>query len=238
MQRAMSGFNAESAAQGLPPLVMGIAVHSGAVVAGNIGSQDRMKYGVVGPTVNLTGRIESLTIGPQILLSEATLGRVRHVVSVGPGIQVAVKGVPEPVTVYELTSVTGEAGIDSRDEQAATLAEVDLPAVALVVGEGKRIDETRHTVRVTRIGRDAIELVASDTLPASPLDLKVIVDFGGGATGGSYVRIAARGPSDRPGRPGTLVRAVFTSLDESDLAHIDRLLGAEITQAGAGEAVV
>jgi len=142
------------------------------------------------------------------------------------------------VTVYELTGVTGEAGIDSRDEQAATLAEVDLPAVALVVGEGKRIDETRHTVRVTRIGRDAIELVASDTLPASPLDLKVIVDFGGGATGGSYVRIAARGPSDRPGLPGTLVRAVFTSLDESDLAHIDRLLGAEITQAGAGEAVV
>jgi adenylate cyclase len=83
MQRAMSGFNAESAAQGLPPLVMGIAVHSGAVVAGNIGSQDRMKYGVVGPTVNLTGRIES-TIGPQILLSAATLGRVRHVVG-GPG---------------------------------------------------------------------------------------------------------------------------------------------------------
>ena len=141
MQRAMSGFNAESAAQGLPPLVMGIAVHSGAVVAGNIGSQDRMKYGVVGPTVNLTGRIESLTIGPQILLSEATLGRVRHVVSVGPGIQVAVKGVPEPVTVYELTGVTGEAGIDAPDDQGG-LAEVDLPAVALVVGEGKRIDET------------------------------------------------------------------------------------------------
>ena len=38
---------------------MGIAVHSGRVVAGNIGSQDRMKYGVVGPAVNLAGRIES-----------------------------------------------------------------------------------------------------------------------------------------------------------------------------------
>ena len=88
---------------------MGIAVHSGAVVAGNIGSQDRMKYGVVGPPVNLTGRIESLTIGAQILLSDATLARVRHVVTVGAGIQVAVKGVPEPVTVYELTGVTGEA---------------------------------------------------------------------------------------------------------------------------------
>jgi class 3 adenylate cyclase len=234
MQRAMAGFNAESAEHGLPPLVMGIAVHSGAVVAGNIGSQDRMKYGVVGPPVNLTGRIESLTIGPQILLSEASLGRVRHVVSVGPGIQVAVKGVPEPVTVYELTGVTGEAGIDSRDEPAATLAEVDLPAVALVVGEGKRIDETRHAVRVTRIGRDAIELVASDTLPGNALDLKVLVDFGhGGASDGSYVRIAARAPSDQPHLPGTWLRAVFTSLAEADRAHIDRLVDAAIARAGS-----
>jgi hypothetical protein len=234
MQRAMSGFNAESAAQGLPPLVMEIAVHSGAVVAGNIGSQDRMKYGVVGPPVNLTGRIESLTIGAQVLLSAATLVRVRHVVTVGAGIQVAVKGVPEPVTVYELTGVTGEAGIDAPDDQAG-LAEVDLPAVALVVGEGKRIDETRHPVRVTRIGRAAVELVASAALPASPLDLKVIIDFGDGAAPGeSYVRIAARGPSDRPGRPGTLIRAVFTSLDEAGRTRIERLLGAETTEAGAG----
>ena len=152
MQRAMSGFNAESAAQGLPPLVMGIAVHSGAVVAGNIGSQDRMKYGVVGPTVNLTGRIESLTIGPQILLSEATLGRVRHVVSVGPGIQVAVKGVPEPVTVYELTGVTGEAGIDAPDEQAVWRRSTS-PRSRRSSARGSASTRRRHPVRVTRIGR-------------------------------------------------------------------------------------
>jgi adenylate cyclase len=210
-------------------------VHSGAVVAGNIGSQDRMKYGVVGPAVNLTGRIESLTIGPQVLLSEATLGRVRHVVSVGPGIQVAVKGVPEPVTVYELTGVTGEAGIDRPDDGGSAVAEVDLPGVALVVGEGKRIDETPHLVRVTRIGRATVEFVARAALPMPHSDLKLIVDFGdGGATDGSYVRVAAREPSDRPGLPGTLIRAVFTSLDESDRARIDRLLGAATSPAAAG----
>jgi hypothetical protein len=145
-----------------------------------------------------------------------------------------VKGVPEPVTVYELTGVTGEAGIDSRDEQAATLAEVDLPAVALVVGEGKRIEETRHKVRVTRIGRDAIELVASDTLPGNAMDLKVLVDFGNGeASDGSYVRIAARAPSDQPALPGTRLRAVFTSLAESDRAQIERLVDAAVARAGA-----
>src|SRR5262245_20411011 len=152
MQRAMQAFNAESEAQGLPSLVMGIALHSGRVIAGNIGSLDRMKYGVVGPAVNLTGRIESLTVGPQILLSEATLDRVRPLVEVGSGAQVSVKGVPEPVTVYELRGIVGEEGMGAPVE-AEGLVEVDLPAVARVVGEGKRVDETPHPVRVTRIGR-------------------------------------------------------------------------------------
>ena len=234
MQRAMAGLNAESQAQGLPSLVMGIAVHSGRVVAGNIGSQDRMKYGVVGPAVNLAGRIESLTVGPQILLSEATLDRVRHLVSVGPGSQVAVKGVPEPVTVYALRGVTGEEAMDASDEDEA-LVEVDLPAVARVVGEGKRVDGTSHPVRVTRIGRTAVEFVANAALPATHSDLKLVIDFGdGGATDGSYVRVAAREPSDRLGPAGTRIRAVFTSLAEADRARIDRLVDAEPARTGAG----
>src|SRR5262245_46707528 len=211
MQRAMAGFNRESGLQGLPSLVMGIAVHSGPVVAGNIGSQDRMKYGVVGPAVNLTGRIESLTVGPQVLISQATLDRVRPLVTVGPGTAVAVKGVPEPVTVYEVQAVVGEAAMDPSDG-AESLVDVSLPAIARVVGEGKRIDETPHPVRVTRIGRVTVEFVASASLPTIHSDLKLSIDFGaGGPSEGSYIRVAARGPSGL-GTPGTLVRAVFTSL--------------------------
>jgi hypothetical protein len=99
--------------------------------------------------------------------------------------------------------------------------------VALVVGEGKRIDDRRYPVRVTGIGRDAIELIAGDTLPASALDLKLLVDFGDGGAGvGSYVRVAAREDISRPGMSGTRLRAVFTSLEESDRAHIEALLQA------------
>jgi class 3 adenylate cyclase len=221
MQHAMVGFNAESRAEGLPELVMGIAVHSGDVVAGNIGGKDRMKYGVVGPAVNLAGRIESLTVGPQVLLSEATLARVRHLVHVGPPSQVALKGVPEPVTVYELRDVVGEGALAPSDGGGA-LAEVDLPAVAHVVLEGKRIDETPHPVRVTGAGRDAVELVVAFELPAAYPDLKLYLDFGDGAPGeGSYVRVAAR----ESGPTGTRVRAVFTSLAESDRTRLERLLG-------------
>jgi class 3 adenylate cyclase len=235
MQRAMAAFNAESRAQGLPPLVMGIAVHSGEVVAGNIGSQDRMKYGVVGPPVNLTGRIESLTVGPQILLSEATLDRVRHLVSVGPGKQVAVKGVPEPVTVYELRGVTGEEPMVLPDT-AGALAPADLPGIVHLVLEGKRVDETSYPIRVTRIGHDAVEFHTSPALPTTQSDLKLAVDFGdGAATEGSYVRVVDREPSDRPGTVDVRVRAVFTSLAESDGVRIDRLVEAGAVPHGPSD---
>jgi class 3 adenylate cyclase len=235
MQRAMASFNRENRLQGLPSLVMGIAVHSGPVVAGNIGSQDRMKYGVVGPAVNLAGRIESLTVGPQVLLSEATLDRVRHLVSVGPGTEVAVKGVPEPVTVYEVRGVVGEEAMDRPDE-GETLAEVDLPAIARVVGEGKRIDERPYPVRVTRIGRTAVEFIASATLPAAHPDLKLSIDFGDERPSeGSYVRVAAREASNRLGWPGTLVRGVFTSLAAKDAGRVDRLIDGDTAWRGAGQ---
>jgi class 3 adenylate cyclase len=232
MQRAMASFNRESQRQGLPSLVMGIAVHSGPVVAGNIGSQDRMKYGVVGPAVNLTGRIESLTIGPQILVSQETLDRVRPLVTVGPGTAVAVKGVPEPVTVYEVKSVLGEEALEASDD-GGPLADVDLPAIARIVGESKRIDETRHPVRIARIGRGGVEFVAGTSLPTTHPDLKLAIDFGdGGSSEGSYVRVAAREPSGL-GSSGALVRAVFTSLAAEDLGHIDRLIAAAAARTGA-----
>ena len=226
MQRRMAAFNAESLAQGLPALVMGIAVHSGRVVAGNIGSQDRMKYGVVGPAVNLAGRIEGLTVGPQVLLSAATLDRVRHLVTVGPGSQVAVKGVPEPVTVYELRGVAGEEAPPPLASDSV-LAEVTLPAVAHVIVE-KRVDETPHPVRVIRLGRSAVEFVAGAALTAAHPDLKLVVDLGaGGPAVESYVRVAAREPWADDGPGGTRIRAVFTSLAEVDRERIEQLVGRE-----------
>jgi adenylate cyclase len=229
MQQAMVGFNAESRAQGLPELTMGVAVHSGRVVAGNIGSQDHMKYGVVGPAVNLAGRMESLTVGPQVLLSEATLERVRPLVTVGPGSQVAVKGVPEPVTVYELRGVAGEEGqtVPAGEDD---LAEVDLAAGAHAVLEGKRVDETPHPVRVIRLGRGAVEFVAGAALTQAHSDLKLVLDLGPPGPVESYVRVAAREPFPGPDGADTRIRAVFTSLAEADRERIERRVGGGSTE--------
>ena len=71
MQLAMAGVNAQNRAEGLPEVEMGIGIHTGEVVVGNIGSDRRTKYGVVGSHVNLTARIESYTVGGQVLISDA-----------------------------------------------------------------------------------------------------------------------------------------------------------------------
>ena len=72
MQLAMTEVNQRLAAKGAAELEMGIGIHTGRVIVGNIGSLRRTKYAAVGSNVNLAGRIESFTTGGQILISENT----------------------------------------------------------------------------------------------------------------------------------------------------------------------
>jgi class 3 adenylate cyclase len=105
MQEALAIFNLDSRERGLPELAMGIGLHVGPVVAGNIGGPDRVKYGVVGPAVNRTARIQALTAGGEVLMSDALLLRVSSIVSVAPGRSERVKGVSEPIVVHRLLEV-------------------------------------------------------------------------------------------------------------------------------------
>ena len=109
MHQALGVFNEENRADGLPELAMGIGLHLGPVVAGNIGSPERLKYGVVGPAVNMVARIQALTAGGEVLLSEELLARVSGLVTVSPGRLERVKGAREPVTVYCLLAVKDPA---------------------------------------------------------------------------------------------------------------------------------
>jgi adenylate cyclase len=87
---------------------MGIGINTGEVVVGNIGSQKRTKYGVVGNNVNLASRIESFTVGGQILVSENTKKDVGEILKVSKQMEVETKGIDEPITIYEVVGISGE----------------------------------------------------------------------------------------------------------------------------------
>jgi class 3 adenylate cyclase len=127
MQRAMHLVNADNRDLGLPDLAMGIAVHAGPVVAGNIGTPDRVKYGVVGAAVNLASRIQALAAGGEVVVSEAALKRLGPIARVGPARYVRVKGIADPVAVHELigfvdSSPAGEHTARHPESRAAGMA--------------------------------------------------------------------------------------------------------------------
>jgi adenylate cyclase len=139
MQLAMKEVNEENRRNGFPELEMGIAINTGECVVGNIGSQKRAKYGVVGSHVNLTGRIESYTVGGQILISKATADVVGAELKLGDELQLGAKGFREPVTVYELLGIGGGHNLElpARREDARSLVR-EIP-LAIEVIEGKHV---------------------------------------------------------------------------------------------------
>jgi class 3 adenylate cyclase len=108
MQSAMKDVNERIAQFGVPPLDMGIGINTGEVVVGNIGSLERAKYGVVGNTVNLASRIESATVGGQILVSRSTIDALPGILEILGEMTVQVKGAAEPMTVFDIGGITGE----------------------------------------------------------------------------------------------------------------------------------
>jgi adenylate cyclase len=86
-------------------LQMGVGLHVGEVVVGNIGSESRAKYGIVGSAVNLTHRIQGQAKGGEVVISEPTYQKA------GPGLRVQktfesrLKGIQEPVALYVVADV-------------------------------------------------------------------------------------------------------------------------------------
>jgi adenylate cyclase len=107
MRSRLRKINEGFKSRGLPEIHTGIGLHSGQVVAGNLGHAERMEYTVIGDTVNLASRLEGMTKELQcdIVLSEDLYRQVERHVHAEPLRKIKVKGRDQEIMVYRLTGL-------------------------------------------------------------------------------------------------------------------------------------
>jgi adenylate cyclase len=186
MQLAMAGVNQRLSAKRAAELEMGIGVHTGRVIVGNIGSLRRTKYAAVGSNVNLAGRIESFTTGGQLLISENTREQIRSPLRILGQFQVEPKGATGSLQLYEVGGI-GEPfnlALPSRSEALCALPQ-PLP-ISFTVLEEKFLGRTVHEGRLAALAESEAGIECE--LPLVPLtNLKVELKPAPGANPGGEI---------------------------------------------------
>ncbi len=113
MQKQVEVYNEESISKGYPRINIGIGLHSGTLMLGTIGEQERMESTVISDAVNLASRLEGLTksYGASLLVSEHTIFNLEEPEKYASRFlgRVRVKGKREPVGVFEIYEADPEA---------------------------------------------------------------------------------------------------------------------------------
>jgi len=164
MQNAMDQINEENRVQGLPELAMGIGINETEVIVGNIGSSKRSKYSVVGSGVNMTSRIESYTVGGQILISESVHQEAGEVLRIDTQREVLPKGSETPLRIYEVGGIAGQYNLvlECKDPNLVTLAR-QIP-LRYTVLEGKNVGKKGLEGSAVRLSEKTAVIVLEELL--------------------------------------------------------------------------
>ena len=105
MQKRMEAVNRWNAERGYEPISMGIGINTDNVILGNIGSEKRTKYGVLGAAVNLAGRIEGFTTAGQILISPGTRAAVSNELDIAQIVKTSMKGIKGEILLSDVVGI-------------------------------------------------------------------------------------------------------------------------------------
>jgi adenylate cyclase len=158
MQNAMVKVNQKNREQGLPDLEMGIGLNETEVIVGNIGSSKRSKYAVVGSGVNMTSRIESYSVGGQILISESVRQEAGDILRIDAQRDVLPKGAETPLRIYEVGGIAGHhnLALDCKEPTLVNLAR-HIP-LRYTVLEGKDVRKRELKGSVVRLSKSCAEI--------------------------------------------------------------------------------
>lgn len=154
MQNAMKEVNEWNVSNGFPVLEMGIGINTGVVVVGNIGSEQAMKYGCMGSAVNITGRLESLTIGGQVFITENTAKMINEELSIVSEGCFLPKGSPEELKYYEIRGVGDLVTNASALSRISWLEQTESIEYQYFVLEAKKVGVTSYLGKVVRYSED------------------------------------------------------------------------------------
>jgi len=229
MQLSMEKVNSWNREQGYPDIAMGIGLNTGEVIVGNIGSERRAKYGIVGQHVNLTGRIESYTVKGQILASRSTVEACGDNLRIDGQMDVVPKGMNEPITIYDIGGIGGRYNLylpETKDLKLIPLSEPIKARIAVL--EGKHESDERYEAEVTGLLNEAAEIKGGFKVnKLSDIRISLFDSSGGCVTNDLYAKVteAGRGRSAK-------YRIRFTSIPPEAEDYLVRLQALAASKEG------
>lgn len=151
MQAKMAEVNRWNRERNYPELQMGIGINTGEAIVGNIGSDKRTKYGVVGAEVNLAGRIESYTVGGQILIAPQTRERLSAELLIAGEQKVFPKGLAEPIVLTQVAGLGAPYHLKCDATEAEPMPLANPVAVQFLCIEDKHISENGESGLLTAL---------------------------------------------------------------------------------------
>jgi len=164
MQAAMKEVNEGNKAEGLPHLEMGIAVNTGEVIVGNIGSEKRSKYGAVGSQVNFTGRAESFAVGGQVLITQAAYKELSDILRVRKVLKVEMKGMSGKVELYDITGIGEPYNVYLPENEETLVAVREMINVEVYLLDDKVVTESGTAARITHISSSSATIALHEKL--------------------------------------------------------------------------
>ena len=178
---------------------MGIGIHTGPVVMGNVGSPERMKYTVVGSHANLTSRIQSCTTGGQVLISDTARREVGPNLKIGKRMQVRLKGVEYPVTLYEALGFARPYHVFLPETVEALVSLTEEVPLKYEIVEANRGEES-YQGTLTKLSPKRAEVRLEKPVPIlSDLKMQFIGTNGQDIPGALYAKVVGADPGSSEG---------------------------------------